>query len=326
MSNLDRTPSLTAAGGIAGITAEPVHQRYEGKEVVLGEATKVRRLLPNLGRRLVGAWCFVDHYGPDDIAARPGMQVPPHPHIGLQTVSWLLAGEVHHRDSLGSDQLIVPGELGLMTAGAGITHAEQSPVPHPALLHGVQLWVALPAASRATTPAWEHHAALPQLESQGARVTVFLGELAGAASPGRTFSPLIGADVNLDGRGDVLLPLEPDFEHAVLVMSGAAEVDGETLTPGAMLYLGSARRSLRLASEDGARLMLLGGAPFEERIVMWWNFVARTSDEIAAARAEWTAGSALPSFPDVAGYDGYRLPAPELPPGRLRPGGAVRTR
>src|SRR3954464_15026640 len=163
MSNLDRSPPLSRSGGLADVAPRPVQEIFAGKKVALGESTEVWRLLPHPGRGVVGAWCFVDHYGPDDIASGPGMQVPPHPHIGLQTVSWLLSGEVHHRDSLGSDQLIRPGELGLMTAGAAIAHAEQSPVPHPALLHGVQLWVALPDASRATTPFWEHHAELPVL-------------------------------------------------------------------------------------------------------------------------------------------------------------------
>jgi redox-sensitive bicupin YhaK (pirin superfamily) len=321
VSNLDATPTLERCGGLTDVAPGPVHEVFAGKEVLLGEATVVRRLLPNLGRRLVGPWCFVDHYGPDDIATEPGMQVPPHPHIGLQTVSWLLSGEVHHRDSLGSDQLIRPGELGLMTAGAAITHAEQSPVAHPALLHGAQLWAALPDAARTVAPSWEHHAVLPVLAERGAAVTLIMGELAGAASPGRAHSPLVGADVALEAGADLLLPLDPEFEHAVLMTSGSAVVDGEQLRPGAMLYLGCSRRDLRLSSAAGARLLLLGGAPFEERIVMWWNFVGRSNDEIAAARTDWMSGS---RFGDVAGYDGYRLPAPELPPGRLKPGGAAR--
>lgn len=321
VSNLERSPALTASGGTAGVAPEPVHQVFAGKQVLLGETTTVRRVLPNLGRRLVGPWCFVDHYGPEDVADRPGMQVPPHPHIGLQTVSWLVTGEVHHRDSLGSDQVIRPGQLGLMTAGFGITHAEQSPVPHPALLHGVQLWVALPAAARNVAPAWEHHAALPVVASHGARATVVLGQLAGATSPGTVHSPLVGVDLDLDAGGEALLPLERDFEHALLVTAGSVTVDDDELAPGSMLYLGSARSSLRAASARGARAMLLGGAPFEERIVMWWNFVARTNEEIVQARRDWASGDV---FGDVAGYGGYRLPAPELPPVRLRPGGAVR--
>ena len=321
MSNLDRAPRLRHCGGLADVAPRPVHEVYPGQEVPLGESTVVRRLLPNLVRRLVGAWCFVDHYGPDDIATGPGMQVPPHPHMGLQTVSWLLAGSVHHRDSLGSDQLIHPGELGLMTSGTAITHAEQSPVPHPALLHGVQLWVALPSVSRSVPPAWEHHVDLPLLHDRGAVVTVVLGSLAGAESPGQVHSPLVGADIALAADGEVLLPLEPEFEYGLLVMSGSVDFDDSTLKPGAMAYLGCARRDLRLSARTSARVLLLGGVPFEEEIVMWWNFVGRDNDEIVAARADWMNGD---RFDDVAGYHGYRLPAPPLPPGRLRPGGAVR--
>lgn len=321
MSNLDRTPSLTTHLGRTAVAARPVHEVFAGREVLLGESTKVRRLLPNLGRRLVGAWCFIDHYGPDDIAAGPGMQVPPHPHVGLQTVSWLIAGEVHHRDSIGSDELIRPGALGLMTAGAGISHAEQSPPVHPALLHGVQLWVALPDGHRHADATWEHHASLPTLDDRGMAATVIMGTLAGATSPGRAYSPLLGADLQLDANADTQLPLEPDFEHAVLAMSGAAEVDGVPVEVGSMLYLGCGRSDLRIRSADGARLMLLGGEPFEEQVVMWWNFVARSGEEIAAARTAWVERSA---FGTIDGLDAQRLPAPPLPPGRLKPGGRTR--
>jgi hypothetical protein len=248
------------------------------------------------------------------------MQVPPHPHMGLQTVSWLLSGQVHHRDSLGSDQLIQPGELGLMTSGHGITHAEQSPVPHPALLHGVQLWVALPEAARNRAADWQHVESLPHLIDRGMRTTVIAGALAGAVSPGRTYSPLVGADLELDAGADALLPLEPDFEHAALVMSGWAEVDGVPLTPGSMLYLGCGRRDLRVRSEPGARLLLLGGEPFAEQIVMWWNFVGRSNEEILAARDQWTTGDRFGVVPGA----GHPLAAPPPPVGRLKPGGSTR--
>jgi redox-sensitive bicupin YhaK (pirin superfamily) len=322
VSNLDRTPGLLDCGGLDDVSARPTHQVYAGREVALGESTVVRRLLPNLGRRLVGAWCFVDHYGPDDIANTPGMSVPPHPHQQLQTVSWLLNGQVHHRDSLGNDQLVEPGQLGLMTAGRGIAHAEHSPVPHPALLHGAQLWVALPSGRRDMPPAWEHHAALPALADGGATVTVIAGELAGARSPATVHTPLLGADIALPPGGRLTVPLESEFEHAVLVADGTAEVDGETLTPGAMLYLGCARRELTFAAPPhaGARLLLLGGEPFDERIVMWWNFIGRDHDEIAAARADWMAGN---RFGEVTAA-GVRLDAPDLPSARLLPRGRTR--
>lgn len=320
MSNLDRTPTLTRCGGLGDVAARPVHEFFAGREVLLGESTEVRRLLPNLGRRLVGPWCFIDHYGPDDIASVPGMQVPPHPHCGLQTVSWLLDGEVHHRDSIGSDQLIRPGELGLMTSGQGIAHAELSPVPHPALLHGVQLWVALPDGSRTVAPSWEHHAELPALTDTGLTATVIMGELGGAASPGRAYSPLVGADVALAPGSDGRLPLDAEFEYALLAMSGSVELENATLAVGSMLYLGCGRSDLRLRSAAGARVLLLGGVPFEEQIVMWWNFLARSNEEIVEAREQWTDAVRFGVVPGA----GEPLPAPPLPAGRLKPGGRVR--
>jgi redox-sensitive bicupin YhaK (pirin superfamily) len=338
MSNLDRTPSLTHCGD-GSVATRPVHERFAGREVDLGESTVVRRLLPNLGRRLVGPWCFIDHYGPDDILTQPGMQVPPHPHMGLQTVSWLRAGEIHHQDSLGSDVTIRPGELGLMTAGHGIAHAEHSPgvlaesarfpadfvgrgspSPHPALLHGAQLWVALPSTALSLAPSWEHHTELPVLHDSGVQATVILGSMGGETSPGTTHSPLVGVSVTLSTGSSTVLPLEPDFEHAVLVLAGSAAVDNERLDVGTMLYLGCDRRDLRLSSTGGAELLVLGGEPFGEQIVMWWNFVGRSNEDIVDARRKWQAGERFGSVREA----GERLPAPPLPPGTLKPGGATR--
>jgi redox-sensitive bicupin YhaK (pirin superfamily) len=321
VSNLDKTPDYTSCGGLADVAPKPVHEVFIGKDVPLGGSTVVRRLLPNLGRRLVGPWCFVDHYGPDDIADAAGMTVPPHPHIGLQTVSWLLDGTVRHRDSLGNDQLLGPGNLGVMTSGRAITHAEHSPVGHPALLHGVQLWVALPDAARLVEPAWEFHAELPSFTTSGLSATVIMGSVDGAASPARGHHPIVGADLHLPAGARASLPLESEFEHAVLVMDGHAEVDGAELKPGAMIYLGCGRRDLAVSSDAGARLLLLGGAPFEEQIVMWWNFVARSHEEIVAARAGWESADA--AFGSVEGA-GARLAAPPIPPVTLKPGGARR--
>ncbi|GHC47295.1 pirin family protein [Streptomyces cinnamoneus] len=322
MSNLDLHPAPALCGGRHDVTARPVRELLPAKDVRLGESTMVRRLLPSLGRRMVGAWAFVDHYGPDDIADEPGMQVPPHPHMGLQTVSWLHAGEVLHRDSLGSLQTVRPGELGLMTAGRAISHSEESPRGHAPLLHGAQLWVALPDAHRHTAPMWEHHAELPRVTGGGGiRATVLMGELDGALSPATAFTPIVGADVTLPAGCDGRLPVRPDFEYAALTMSGEAEVDGVRLAPGAMLYLGCGRSELPLRADVDSAFMLLGGEPFEERIVMWWNFVGRTGEEIAEAREAWTAGE---RFGAVHGYEGDRLPAPTLPPVPLKPRGRVR--
>ncbi|MET9549927.1 pirin family protein [Streptomyces sp. NPDC006627] len=321
MSNLDREAVPSRCGGRGFVVAEPVRELLSPRQVKLGESTEVRRLLPNLGRRMVGAWCFVDHYGPDDIADEPGMQVPPHPHMGLQTVSWLHDGEVLHRDSTGSLQTIRPRELGLMTSGHAISHSEESPRAHARFLHGAQLWVALPDADRHTAPRFEHHAELPRLTAPGLTATLILGSLDGASSPGTTYTPIVGADLTLARGADVRLPLEPDFEYAVLAMSGESHVDGVPVLPGSMLYLGCGRAELPLRAESEASLMLLGGEPFEEELVMWWNFVGRSQGDIEQARKDWMTGS---RFGVVMGYDGDPLPAPELPNVPLKPRGRVR--
>ncbi|WP_329539396.1 pirin family protein [Streptomyces sp. NBC_01358] len=321
MSNLDRQAALSVCGGRGFVVAEPVRELLTPRHVRLGESTEVRRLLPNLGRRMVGAWAFVDHYGPDDIADEPGMQVPPHPHMGLQTVSWLHEGEVLHRDSLGSLETIRPRELGLMTSGRAISHSEESPRPHAALLHGAQLWVALPDAHRTVEPHFQHHKDLPTVTAPGLTATVILGTLDDATSPGTAYTPIVGADLALSSGAESRLPLNPDFEYAVLSMSGEAEVDGVPVLPGSMLYLGCGRTELPLRAESDAGLMLLGGEPFEEEIVMWWNFVGRSQDEIVRAREEWMNGD---RFGNVRGYDGAPLPAPALPAVPLKPRGRVR--
>jgi redox-sensitive bicupin YhaK (pirin superfamily) len=322
MSNLDRRPAAREMGGREATPAGPALDLLPGKEVLLGESTRVRRLLPTLGRRMVGAWAFVDHYGPDDVTATSGMQVAPHPHTGLQTVSWLLEGEVHHHDSVGSDVVFGPGQLALMTAGHGIAHSEQSPVEHPRFLHGAQLWVALPDAHREVAPHFQHYATLPGFTSDGLTTTVLMGSVGGATSPGTAYSPLVGADLKLTPGADVELPLEPDFEYAVLAAGGSATVEGAPVAHGSMLYLGTGRRTVRLQADEAASLLLLGGEPFEERLVMWWNFVGRSGDEIAEYAELWNTQD--DRFGAVVGYDGDRLPAPSLPAMPLRARGRVR--
>lgn len=312
MSNLDRAPVPSVCGGRGFVVAEPVRELLSPRRVKLGESTEVRRLLPNLGRRMIGAWAFVDHYGPDDIADEPGMQVPPHPHIGLQTVSWLHEGEVLHRDSTGSLQTIRPRQLGLMTSGRAISHSEESPRPHARFLHGAQLWVALPDEHRDTEPDFEFHPELPSTGAPGLTVTVLLGELDGARSPGTAYTPIVGADLALTRGTEARLPLEPDFEYGVLAMSGEVHVDGVPVLPGSMLYLGCGRTELPLRAESDAGIMLLGGEPFAEELIMWWNFVGRTQQDIEQARADWLSGS---RFGEVKGYDGPPTARPRPPPG-----------
>jgi len=289
----------------------------QAREARVGAMT-VRRLLPLRLRRSVGAWCFIDHYGPMSVDGVAGMDVPPHPHIGLQTVTWLLAGNVLHRDSLGSEQMIRPGQLNLMTAGLGIAHSEESPAERDPLLHGVQLWVALPERSRRTEPAFEHHAQLPVTRSGGLDVTVLIGSLAGTTSDATTFSDIVGAQLYAsDAIAGARLAVDPSFEHVFFVVSGAAAamsaVGGTDLRPGHLLYLPPGRREVQLAATAGTVMMLLGGVPLGERLLMWWNFVARTPQEIEMAVADWQKGR----FGEVGGYGGLPLAPPPLDPSRL---------
>ena len=265
---------------------EPVLEIRESRTAKVG-GSQVRRALPQRGRRTVGAWCFVDHFGPEDDGGGPGMQVGPHPHIGLQTVTWLLEGEVLHRDSLGSEQLIAPGQLNLMTAGQGVAHAEESPAAYRGGMHGIQLWVAQPEETRFGAPAFEHHRELPTVELGSATGTVIVGSFAGATSPARSDTPLVGVDVVLRD-GTVALPLEPSFEYALVVIEGEVGLDGETVRPGSLVYLGGGRDEL--AARGDARCLVLGGEPFGERLLMFWNFVGRTRAEIDDAYDDWSAG------------------------------------
>ena len=303
----------------------PVHELVEGRDVPISKTNLVNRTLPHRDRRMVGAWCFVDTYGPDAVITMPGMRVPPHPHIGLQTVSWLLEGTIEHRDSLGSHQLVQPGELNLMTAGRGIAHSEESPQARPPRLHGAQLWVALPEQARHVEPRFEHVVDLPRLRLGDVTATVLVGEVGGEASPAQVHSPLVGVDLDVVGAAEV--PLQSSFEHAVVVTRGEVEVDGELLRPGRLLYLGAGRDRLQVGSTSGGRCLLLGGEPFHEEILMWWNFVARTHEEIVEARERWMreldagfTGGGL-RFGAVHGFDGPALAAPALPTSRLRPRG-----
>jgi len=311
-------------GKLAGVsTFERVHEPLEARDVLLGRTTHVRRLVPNRRRRMIGAWCFLDHYGPDDIKTTGGMWVPPHPHTGLQTVTWLFEGLGLHTDSLGSEQLIRPGQLNVMTAGHGICHAEVSPGSAPTYLHGVQLWVCLPGADRDSAPPdFVHLAELPTYSEGGVTLQVFMGSLAGETSKAPAFSPLMGAEIRLAAGASATLPLEAGFEYGALVVDGGAEVGGVHVEANAMAYLGQGRSELTVAADGPATLMLLGGAPFEEEIVMWWNFVGRSHDEIVEQRAEWNGdgvGFVPPRFGRVEGFPGDRLLAPPMPTTRLKP-------
>ena len=249
---------------------------------------RVRRALPRRARRTVGSWCFVDLMGPADVERDEGLGVPPHPHIGLQTATWLLAGEALHRDSLGTEQVLQPGQLNLMTAGRGIAHSEEG-TGYQGPLQGIQLWIAQPEATRHGDPAFEHHAELPRLDLGSATATVLVGEVAGTSSPARRDTDHLGADLDLR-PGPTTVPLQAAHEHALLVVDGEVAVEGRPVTAGQLAYVGVGHDELPLEVRDPARALLLGGVPFEDRLVMWWNYVARSQDEITEAHRDWTGG------------------------------------
>jgi redox-sensitive bicupin YhaK (pirin superfamily) len=285
MSGPVQVEDARAEAEIVIAAPDPIIEITPSREARVDGQT-VRRALPRRGRRTVGAWCFADHIGPSLVDDGPGLGIGPHPHIGLQTVTWLLAGEVLHRDSLGYEQLIRPGQLNLMTAGSGVAHAEETPRNAPPELHGIQLWVAQPERTRHGEPSFEHHAELPMVELPGVLATVMVGEFAGATSPARRDTDHVGIDLALR-PGSAVLPLHPDSEYGIVVLEGAVTIDGETVAPGHLGYLGQHREELVLRSETPTRLILLGGVPFESPILMWWNFVGRTREEIDAATESW---------------------------------------
>ena len=291
-----------------GAPPASVLEAYPARQAMLPGGLIVRRGLPRSARRLVGPWCFLDHYGPIAFGAERPMAIDPHPHIGLQTVTWLIEGEVLHKDSLGSEQLIRPGQLNLMTAGSGIAHSEETPSQNSRRLHGMQLWVALPESRRHGAPSFDHYAELPVAVLGSARAVVLMGELAGARSPATAYSRMVGADTVAGSDGDVEVPLDPALEYALWPIEGDVALSGRPLEPSTLYYLGTGRDRVILTARKGSRLLLLGGEPFGEPILMWWNFVARTPKEITEARTDWEQGN---RFGAVA-HAGDRIPAPPL--------------
>lgn len=281
----------------------------EPRDVPLGglRAMNVRRTLPQRSRSLIGAWCFLDHYGPDDVTLSGGMNVPAHPHIGLQTASWLFSGEIEHRDSAGFHAFVRPGELNLMTAGRGISHSERS-TSATTTLHGAQLWIALPDRARAAEKTLEHYVP-PVLQGTGWTAQVFLGTLLGHTSSVRTHTPLVGAEIRLQHGTELILDLEAWHEHGVLLDAGSISLHSDSgsaapptqLLPNQLAFIPHGIDSLRLtAGENGARLLFIGGEPFGEDLVMWWNFVGRDHADIIQARTDWQAELAAQGVADVA--------------------------
>ena len=320
MTRLDAdAPEVAEAAGACG----PQSLLLESREVPLGgiRAMEVHRTLPQRELPTVGAWCFLDRFGPQVTT----MRVEPHPHIGLQTVTWPLAGDVRHRDSVGSDVVVTRGALNLMTSGAGIAHSEYSVGDDPIPLDALQLWVALPESRRHGAPEFERHEALPRLalpslEGAAGEAIVVMGSLGGVTSPATAYTPIVGAEIRVPAGSRVHVPLDPAWEHALVGVEGVAVVRtddaaGVELDRRHLLYLGMRREGVEVEAREDAVLFLLGGEPFEDDIVMWWNFVGRSHEEIVEAREAWEAGSER--FGHVVGHGDERIPAPPLPAVRL---------
>jgi len=315
---------IASTSDVAGGSAVRIGERrivLEPREVPLGgvRGMSVLRVLPHRNLPTIGAWCFLDRFGPADTR----MRVEPHPHIGLQTVTWPLIGEIRHRDSLGSDADLRRGQLNLMTAGNGISHSEYSIGEGPVPLDALQLWVVLPEGARHGDGGFERHTDLPTLtlsaeDGPDATATVVLGEFAGVTSPATVHTPIVGAEITVPAGARVRLPLRADWEHALMLVEGDAIVSTHELARNDMLYLGDSREAVEVSSTEGALLFLVGGEPFEDEIVMWWNFAGRTHEEVVEARTDWEA--AADRFGVVEGHD-VRIPAPPLPDVRLMPRG-----
>jgi redox-sensitive bicupin YhaK (pirin superfamily) len=273
---------------------------------------KVRRTLPSRPRTMVGPFIFVDQFGPAQLAPGTGMDVRPHPHINLATVTYLFGGAIDHRDSLGTCARIEPGAVNLMTAGRGIVHSERSPADQRdggAIMSGMQTWLALPDGREDIDPAFEHVAAdaLPSVEGGGATARVIMGSLWGRSAPTTCYADTIYADINLDPGASVPIDAAAD-ERAVLVALGDASLDGEPLDLYT-LYLLKPGVPMTLRSEAGARVMLLGGEAFATPRHVWWNFVSSSRDRINQAKHDWKEGR----FPTVPGDEGEFIPLPEVP-------------
>ncbi len=275
----------------------------------LSEGFEVARALPTKKQRLVGPWCFLDHLGPADLAQGAGLHIGAHPHTCLQTFTWMMQGEILHRDSLGFEQIIRPGQVNLMTAGHGVSHTEDS-IGSTGLLHTAQLWIALPPEHQDTAAAFEHHADLPAWSVGKTTVTLLAGEFAGQAAPARVYSDMVGLDLLSEAGDDAILDLRPDFEYAILPTQGRVGLEGKAIGQGHFSCVPVGHERVKLSLAAGSRCLLVGGRPFASEVHMWWNFVASSREYITQAFMDWQAGSER--FGQVAGA-ARRLNAPAPP-------------
>lgn len=279
----------------------------------IGKDTQIRRALPHRQKRMIGAWCFLDHIGPAYFEKAHGLDIGPHPHIGLQTFTWMIKGELMHSDSLGYRQLIRPGQVNLMTAGRGISHTEVTPEEFSGETHATQLWIAQPESERHNPPRFEHYANLPHFEQDGLAFTLLVGEFLGHTSPVQVATPLIGIDITTNNQpfGKSTITLHPEYEYGILLLEGNAIIQGVQADPDQLLYFAPGSNTLEVELQVNARILLIGGVPFEAPIIIWWNLVARTSEEIKQALSDWNTHHTR--FGSIPSYPGKRMEAPPLP-------------
>lgn len=308
MSDLLKTPQILDSKECLALASKSHSQKLKTRTAIVGPNITIRRGLPHHDRKTIGAWCFLDHFGPMSLSNSDGLRIGPHPHIGLQTFTYPLQGEILHRDSLGSKQKIQPGQVNLMTAGKGISHSEES-LPDTTL-HGVQLWIALPEHARHMKPNFIHYENLPSIKLDGLQINVLAGEFLNSVSPVKVYSPLVGLELNALEDATLNLPLNPKFEYGILPLIGNIEVGNEVIDLDTLLYLSCGLNTIPIHLKKGSRILIVGGEPFKEEILIWWNFVARTKEEMIAARNAWNDHT---EFGEVHGFQGERLTPPALP-------------
>lgn len=285
-------------------------QDFQIRSAEIGKGTIIKRALPSRHKRLIGAWCFLDHAGPVVFPQGDGLDVGPHPHIGLQTFTWMIEGTMMHTDSVGSKQLIRPKQVNLMTAGRGISHTEVAP-DDETHMHAAQLWIALPDDKLNIDPQFDHYPELPVVNKDGIEYTVLVGEFLNTTSPVQVYTPLLGVDLSAKETVTTRLKLNPAFEYGFMALEGTATINGHELDEDNLVVLETGLTEIEIQVHKDSRILLLGGEPFESPILLWWNFVGRTQEELRIAREQWVNGDAR--FGVIPDYDGPRLEAPTFP-------------
>ena len=285
-------------------------QDFQIRSAEIGKGTIIKRALPSRHKRLIGAWCFLDHAGPVVFPQGDGLDVGPHPHIGLQTFTWMIEGTMMHTDSVGSKQLIRPKQVNLMTAGRGISHTEVAP-DDETHMHAAQLWIALPDDQLNIDPRFDHYPELPVVQKEGIEYTVLVGEFLNTTSPVQVYTPLLAVDLSAKETVTTRLKLNPAFEYGFMALEGTAMINAHELDEDNLVVLETGLTEIEIQVHKDSRILLLGGEPFESPILLWWNFVGRTQEELRIAREQWVNADARFGF--IPDYDGPRLEAPTFP-------------